>query len=560
MPKVDLILLERNGYKIAWEFGHVWVYDEVTEVVTRQILRDISATESLFVLFWDSALGQPNSDELMRISNRPGDLWHAGLCLGGKRLPEMIDFVAPTWMLNLDPPVDVEATSWRVTWRACLARTEVLRQMGFVRPEFRTLEAAFLEWGHRCITGGIIVRHVPELVSEDGSSRISKLPFEDELRFIDYRFGRKWAWWALLRAVLSGHATPKEALFARNEVFNGSPPASPPHFKRNLSRRFLSSRHPAQRFPTTISVLIPTLERYPYLITLLSQLRQQTIPPHEIIIVDQTPTEKQDKKIYEEFADLPLKILYLDKTGQCSSRNTGIQDSTGTHILFLDDDDEIPPGLIEKHLGTLSQYASDVSSGVVEEIGAGALPHDFTYLRVSNVFPTNNTLVKKETLGKSGLFDLAYEYGPRADGDLGTRIYLSGALMILNPEISVLHHHALRGGLRAHKSRVVTYASSRQSIIQRHLPSVTEIYLVKRYFTAQQVREFLWLRVLGTFSHKGTNFQQLIKIVISLALLPHTIWIMRKRARIADQMLRSYPQIPSLKQKYVPVSPNAISK
>jgi glycosyltransferase involved in cell wall biosynthesis len=267
----------------------------------------------------------------------------------------------------------------------------------------------------------------------------------------------------------------------------------------------------------------------------------------EIIIVDQTPLERRETSLAEEFNDLPLRIIYRDQPGQCSSRNAGLCQARGDYILFLDDDEEVPPTLIEDHLKTLERFQADVSSGVADEVGAGPLPEAFTYFRVSDVFPTNNTLIRKDVLFRSGLFDLAYERGQRADGDLGMRVYLSGALMVLNPKIRILHHHAPRGGLRAHKARVITYASSRKYITHRHLPSVTEIYLAKRYFTPRQVREELWLRVLGTFSLKGSWWRKILKVLVSTVYLPHTLWVIRSRTHEAISMLRMYPQIARLK-------------
>jgi glycosyltransferase involved in cell wall biosynthesis len=222
-------------------------------------------------------------------------------------------------------------------------------------------------------------------------------------------------------------------------------------------------------------------------------------------VVDQTPAKDRDTDLSADFADLPLVVFHLDRAGQCSSRNAGLKEVTGDYILFIDDDDEIPPHLIEDHLRGLAQSRAQVSSGVADEEGAGPLPEDFTYTRTSNVFPTNNTLVMKEVLRQSGLFDLAFDRGQRADHDLGMRIYLSGALMILSPEISVFHHHAPAGGLRTHKARIITYAGSRHRLGVRHLPSVTEFYLALRYFTPRQVREMFWLRAFGTFSFQGSR-------------------------------------------------------
>ncbi len=229
-------------------------------------------------------------------------------------------------------------------------------------------------------------------------------------------------------------------------------------------------------------MLIPTVDRYPYLDTLLEQLREQTVKAFEIIIVDQTARDRRQTDLAARFPDLPLRVFVLDQAGQCSSRNAGLEASRGDYILFVDDDDEVPPDLIERHLESLARFRSEASCGVAEEVGAGPLPEGFRTIRMSDVFPTNNTLLRKSALGRSGLFDLAYDRGARADGDLGMRLYLGGTLMVLNPEITLLHHHAPSGGLRIHKARVRTYASSRQRISDRHLPAKTEIYLWRRYF------------------------------------------------------------------------------
>jgi glycosyltransferase involved in cell wall biosynthesis len=292
-------------------------------------------------------------------------------------------------------------------------------------------------------------------------------------------------------------------------------------------------------------VLVPTLSRYPLLKTVLTQLRGQTVRPFEIIVVDQSPVAQLPPGFYDEFRDLPLMVLFRERAGQCTSRNAGLRAATGDFVLFVDDDDEVPDDLVEAHLAHLMLNRLDVSSGVADEPGAGPLPHNFTYPRLSDVFPTNNTLMRKPVLEKSGLFDLAYDRGPRADGDLGMRVYLAGAVMMLDPAIRVLHHHA-GGGLRTHKARVVTYASSRQRILVRQLLSVTEFYLAHRYFSPRQIREQTWLCVLGTFSLHGATWRRLLKALLSLPLLPDTCLRLQARHRRALALLTQYPQVPSL--------------
>jgi len=165
------------------------------------------------------------------------------------------------------------------------------------------------------------------------------------------------------------------------------------------------------------------------------------------------------------------------------------------------------------------------------------------------VFPTNNTMILRKVLYNSGLFDLAYDHGQRADHDLGMRIYLAGEKMVLNPGIKVIHHHAPSGGLREHKARVITYASSRQSYIKRHLSSTSDFYLAMRYFSKPQVSELFWLSLLGSFSRKGGIAKKVLKSVISLFLLPHTTYMLASNKILAEKMLEHYPQIPKLDEK-----------
>jgi len=295
-----------------------------------------------------------------------------------------------------------------------------------------------------------------------------------------------------------------------------------------------------------VTVLIPTLDRYPYLHVVLENLRSQTVRPHEVIIIDQTAKEKRDLTIREKFGDLPLVLMYQDEPGQCVSRNAGLRVSTGDYILFIDDDDELPPELIADHLANLYRYDADVSSGVVQELGTDRLPESQWFVRASDVFPTNNTLVRRDVLRHSGLFDLAFNRAPRADGELGMRVYQSGAFMVLDQGLSALHHHAPAGGLRVHKARVITYRSSRGTLTQRHLPHISEIYLVSRHFTQRQRREMLWLRTFGTLSGHGGPMHRLAKAVVGSAQLPDTIKTTLARRAQATEWLQRFPQISSL--------------
>lgn len=542
MNRVDLVWMG-NSEPPGWRFGRVLRAEPRPGSVAAVISAELDRSSAGAWLFWADRLGAPDPERVEKILSSPGDLWHAGLRIGMSGLPQAIDSVAPTWMLTRDPDPAIEATSWRVSLEACLVRTEVLRSLGGIRAEFSTLAGAALEFGHRCIRRGALARHVPWLLADGDWQDSPDLPFEDELRFIYYGFGRGWTRWAAFRGVLTGRQGFRRALGVLERVTREPRPPVPSPM-RSLPA---SKPTPVDSRRERVTVLIPTVDRYPYLRVLLDQLRRQNVPPLEIIIIDQTPRDRRDEGLAADFPDLPLRVFALDRAGQCSSRNLGLQAAKGDFILFLDDDDEVSPDLIERHLANLREHRNDVSSGVAEEDNAGPLPEDFRLIRVSDVFPTNNSLIVKDVLARSGLFDLAYDRGSRADGDLGMRIYLSGALMVLNPGISLVHHHAPSGGLRTHRARVVTYASSRSRLTHRHLPSATEIYLSRRYYAPRQVREMLWLSTLGTFSVRGSLWRRSVKVGLALLLLPHSLWEIRSKSRRAEAMLGAFPQIPSYK-------------
>jgi glycosyltransferase involved in cell wall biosynthesis len=555
MKRVDLILLMGARASLPamnWTLGNIVTVDSSVSSLREAVSKHLQTCGDALLLFWDSQLPLPNPAIISSFESMRGDVWHAGLRLGLAGQPSLIHSVEAMWMLNCDPDPTIDSTSWRLSLRAALIPSNVLRKFDFIRPEFESLDAASLELGHRLISNGVLIRHAPELIPDNFEVLKSEISLDDQINFVAARYGSFWLRWAIFRAILNGKAKFGSGLKALGKNLASIGKVAPYRPKINEQ----------EMFGGTVSIVIPTLDRYPYLRKLLSQLRNQTVKPIEILVIDQTATERRDRSIASEFADLPLQVFYRDQPGQCSSRNQALQIASGEYILFLDDDSEVPDNLIENHLKSLQFFRADASSGVAEEAGAGPIPENFRLIRASDVFPTNNTMIHNSVLQHSGLFDLAYERGQRADGDLGMRIYLSGALMVLNPEIQIYHHHAPQGGLRAHKARKVTYASSRNNLLVRHLPSVTEVYLAQRYFPPEVLKEMLWLRAIGTFRCKGNVFKKALKSIIATMLLPDTILKMKKTVKKATALHSQFPQIPKFKNEIptTPYSPSFISR
>jgi glycosyltransferase involved in cell wall biosynthesis len=538
--RVDALLIGERTRLVEWSLGTVTTCLAEVEDVDRHLraLGNESEAEAFLLCAANSSL--PATGTVLQLLQRDIDVWHSGLLMGMQRKPQVVDLVSPVWMLNADVDPGIEGTSWRLPPGPVLFRRTVFKQLGGLNCSFRSLEGAMLDLGHRMVSKGVIMRHTPLLMSEPRHNHGGDIPCQDEALFACLRFGTKWALWGTLRGLMGGCWTWKRALTMMGVIHSAARVAEDDPFVGLRNGIGVATHRPG------VTVLIPTVERYPYLRVVLDQLRRQTVMPLEVIVVDQTPVDHRDASILSEFLDLPLRWFELDPPGQCSARNLGLRASRGEYILFLDDDDEIGPTLIQDHLLALSTLGADVSCGVADERGAGPLPPEFEMRRVSDVFPTNNSMVRRSALVRSGLFDLAYETGQRADGDLGMRLHLTGALMVLDNKIRVLHHHARQGGLRLHKARAVTYASSRTCLLDRQLTSSTEFYLAERYFGPSAVSEIFWQSVLGTFSIHGSFGRKLLKSIIGLIMIGSTLRRLITNLNVAREMLKRYPDIPSL--------------
>lgn len=108
-----------------------------------------------------------------------------------------------------------------------------------------------------------------------------------------------------------------------------------------------------------VSVVIPTYKRAVGLRSAVISVLEQDYSDIEIIIVDDNGISSVDaqsvKDVFDELKALPAgKLLRLiqHKTNRngAAARNTGIYNSTGEYICFLDDDDLYLPGRISKSI------------------------------------------------------------------------------------------------------------------------------------------------------------------------------------------------------------------
>ena len=101
-----------------------------------------------------------------------------------------------------------------------------------------------------------------------------------------------------------------------------------------------------------VSVIIPTYNRFKYLLNSINSVRKQTYTNIEIIVINDCSTQQE---YYTHNFGSDVKIIHLIKNSRfvtdfpCTGyvRNKGIEISTGEYIAFLDDDDIWLPNKLE---------------------------------------------------------------------------------------------------------------------------------------------------------------------------------------------------------------------
>jgi GT2 family glycosyltransferase len=209
-----------------------------------------------------------------------------------------------------------------------------------------------------------------------------------------------------------------------------------------------------------ISLVIPTHNRRELLCRNLKAIARQTLAAdsYEVIVVcdgchDETALALQQ-------LDLPfsLKVLEQPAEGAAAARNKGATEASHEIIVFLDDDMEAHPGLLQAHRDSHQRYPGAVVLGYFsssrsfdpEDIFVTATniwwsdhfsdlakPHhrfDFTDLC------TGNMSVNRELFWQVGGFDTAFKGKAGEDYELGLRLLKAGAQFRFNQVAASIHH------------------------------------------------------------------------------------------------------------------------
>lgn len=111
---------------------------------------------------------------------------------------------------------------------------------------------------------------------------------------------------------------------------------------------------------STVSVVIPTHNYGRFIADAIDSVLAQTYPIAEIIVVDDGSTDDTEK-VVASFGD-KVKYIKQKNAGVCTARNTGVKNSSGDLIAFLDADDIWRHEKVEKQA---AKFQEDAQIGLV---------------------------------------------------------------------------------------------------------------------------------------------------------------------------------------------------
>jgi glycosyltransferase involved in cell wall biosynthesis len=173
----------------------------------------------------------------------------------------------------------------------------------------------------------------------------------------------------------------------------------------------------------TISVLIPAYDAARYLAETLNSVVAQTVPPLEIIVVDDGSTDRT-AEIAAGYSPL-VRVLRRPHSGLPASRNAALEAARGTFVAHLDADDLWPVDSLAVRLAALQSApgADGVIGRQVDFLSADADPDTARTVRLAaDPRPghvAGTSLFHSSTFTRCGGFDESF--GVSADLEWLTR-------------------------------------------------------------------------------------------------------------------------------------------
>lgn len=441
---------------------------------------------------------------------------------------EFIKYISPTWYFNIS---NNSPSVYLISYDELSANEKELIDFDNF---YSSREVSNLDAAYQAFQKGIIK------LNRERTFEMTELPTSaDNYRFIKKYFHPFWIFYILTIRILSLNNPFKEIISAlktykisRVNLF----------VKVNAHSEFEEFESGLVSHYPKVSVIVPTLNRYPYLKDVLKDLEKQTYSNFEVIIYDQSVP--YNDSFYKDWK-LDVKVVNQTEKALWLARNSAIQQSEGDYILLYDDDSLVDEYWIENHLKCLDYFKADISSGVSISVVGAKVPAHYSFFRWSDQVDTGNVMVRKAVFQQTGLFDRQFERQRQGDGEWGMRAYLAGFMNVSNPYSKRTHLKVSDGGLREMGSWDAF--RPKKLLAPRPVPSV--LYMTRKYFGTKAAILSILINVppsLIPYKYKRNKFLAIFGLGISLLIFPLVVFTVWKSWTISTRMLKEGAKIATL--------------
>jgi len=195
--------------------------------------------------------------------------------------------------------------------------------------------------------------------------------------------------------------------------------------------------------PKTVSLVISVWNRIDDLRENLAAIRKQTVPPHEVIVVDNDSSDGTPEMVVAEFPEVQLIRMPHSKYGACETFNIGFSSASGEFVGILDDDVVLPEDYVER---MLAEFASEPETTAVlsPKVIEPEMPDWYRDSEAVNTprymatFRGCASMARKALIREAGYYDIRlFIFGN--ERDLTTRLLNLGYRVKMVPAIEVFH-------------------------------------------------------------------------------------------------------------------------
>lgn len=190
----------------------------------------------------------------------------------------------------------------------------------------------------------------------------------------------------------------------------------------------------------SLSVIVPNYNHARYIGAALRAMLSQSVPPKEIIVVDDGSTDNS-MQILESLArtERTLRVVPNERNrGAIFSTNRGLGLATGDCVYFASADDRVLPGLFEKNLALLARHPNaalccadfvvyfDADTPILRKFHRGTRPAYYAPAELAAIIRNEGTYIPgaSTVVRRSALLELG-GYPPGLEGHCDWFAYLA---------------------------------------------------------------------------------------------------------------------------------------